>query len=339
MSLEISRVDPLDNDAVDAWWDAYAAARRVDMGENAVVWSREESRAELQQTSATTDRRAFVALDRGGVVGSASIALSLKDNTHVAGIGVNVPAEHRRRGVGSALLAHLEQEAAAAGRTTMRADIFWPASAPVDGAGDPGREFARRHGYEIAIGDLQSRLDLPVPDAVIEELLADAPATGYTVRSWSGAVPDDLVGEWAALDALLDTEAPTGDLDIEASSADVTDYRADEQLVERQGRTSFGTVALTADGHIAAYTQIVVSRDDGNAYQWGTLVRREDRGRRLGLRVKLDNLRMLQRLSPETTRVYTFNADSNVHMLAVNTRLGFRMTARMGELQKRLSGL
>lgn len=337
MSFEISRIDPFDHDAVDAWWDAYAAARRVDMDENAVIWSREESRAELQQPSATTDRRAYAAVEQGEVVGSASITFSLKDNVHIAAIGVNVPAEHRRNGIGSALLVHLEREAAAAGRTTMRADIFWPASAPADGTGEPGREFARRHGYEVAIGDLQSRLDLPVPDTTLEDLLVDAPATDYTVRSWSGAVPDDLVGEWAALDALLDTEAPTGDLDIEASSADVTDFRADEQLVARQGRTSYGTVALTADGHVAAYTQIVVSRDDGNAYQWGTLVRREDRGRRLGLRVKLENLRMLQQLSPGTTRVYTFNADSNIHMLAVNTRLGFRMTARMGELQKRLS--
>jgi GNAT superfamily N-acetyltransferase len=336
MRYEIRRIDPFDDAAVDAWWEAYAAARRVGMGENAVIWSREESRAELQQPSETTDRRAFVALEGGEIVGSASLALSLKDNRHMAGIGVNIPGEHRRRGVGSALLAHLEREAAAAGRTTMRADIFWPAAAPADGTGDPGREFARHHGYDVAIGDLQSRLDLPVPEETIDELLAEAPAAGYSIRSWTGPVPDDLVEEWAALDALLDTEAPTGDLDIEAASSDVADYRADEQLVERQGRTSYGTVAMTADGHIAAYTQLVVSRDDGNAYQWGTLVRREDRGHRLGLRVKLENLRMLQRLSPETTRVYTFNADENEHMLAVNRRLGFRMTARMAELQKRL---
>ena len=335
--LTISGIDPFDDSAYDAWWEAYAAARRVDMGENAVIWSRDESRAELQQPSATTERRAFVALENGVVVGSASLGLSLKDNLHVAGIGVNVPPEHRRQGVGSALLAHVEAEAAAAGRTTLRADIFWPASAPADGTGEPGREFARRHGFAVALGDLQGRLDLPIADAVIDELLSEAPATGYEIRSWIGPVPEDLVAQWAALDASLDTEAPTGDLDIEAASADVADFRADEELVSRQGRTSFGAVAIAADGRFAAYTQIVVSRDDGNAYQWGTLVRREDRGRRLGLRVKLENLRMLQRHSPATTRIYTFNADSNTHMLAVNARLGFRTTARMAELQKRLS--
>ena len=336
MTLTINRIDPFDDGAYNAWWEAYAAARRVDMGENAVIWSRDESRAELQQPSETTERRAFVALQDGRVVGSASIGLPLKDNVHTAGIGVNVPPDHRRHGVGSALLAHVEAEAAAAGRTTLRADIFWPASAPADGSGEPGYEFARRHGYAVALGDLQGRLDLPVADAVLDALLADAPATGYTIRSWTGAVPEDVVGEWAALDASLDTEAPTGDLDIETASADIADFRADEALVARQGRTSYGTIAVTADGHVAAYTQIVVSIDDGNAYQWGTHVRREDRGHRLGLRVKIENLRMLQERSPGTTRVYTFNADSNEHMLAVNTRLGFRTTARMAELQKRL---
>ena len=65
-------------------------------------------------------------------------------------------------------------------------------------------------------------------------------------------------------------------------------------------------------------------------------MRREDRGHRLGLRIKVANLRMLQSRSPETPRIYTFNAESNTHMLAVNTRLGFRVTARMGELQKKL---
>ncbi|MFE6735591.1 GNAT family N-acetyltransferase [Microbacterium sp. NPDC057650] len=335
--LEIVTVDPFDDDAVDAWWDAYAEARRADMGEHALVWSREERRAELQERTGTSETRAYIAAQDGAVVGSGSLTRSLKDNLHSAGIGVNIPPQHRRQGIGTALLARVEADAIEAGRTTMRADILWPASAPADGAGQPNREFARRHGFEIAIGDLQNRLELPVPEALIDELLAETPASdGYELRSWHGPVPEEFVAEWSALDALLDTEAPMGDLDIEAASADVADFRADERLIARQNRTSFGTVALAPDGGVAAYTQIVVSGDDGNAYQWGTLVRREDRGHRLGMRVKLANLRMLQRDSPHTPRIYTFNAESNTHMLAVNTRLGFVPTARMAELQKRI---
>lgn len=335
-AVQIRRVDPFDIAEHDLWWRAYAEAKRADMGENALIWTLEESRAEMQQRSATTERRTYVAVHGGSVVGGGSLALPLKDNQHSAAVGVTVPPAHRRQGVGTALLAHIEAEAAASGRTTLRAETAWPASAPDDGAGEPGIEFARTHGYALALGDVQNRLTLPVDPAVIDALSAQAPAPGYDIRSWIGPVPDELVAEWAALDAILDTEAPTGELDIEAASADVEDYRADEAMQAAQGRTSFGTVALAADGRIAAYTQIVVSSDDGNAYQWGTLVRREDRGHRLGMRIKLENLRMLQRHSPETPRIYTYNAESNEHMLAVNTRLGFEATGRLGELQKRL---
>lgn len=331
---EIRRVDPFHPSDVDAWWEAYASARHADMGENALVWTREECRTELQQQSATTERRAYLALVDGAVVGSGSLALSLKDNLHSAALAATVPTGFRRQGIGSALLAHCEAEARAAGRTTFHSETTWPASAPVDGAGQPGREFARRHGYAIALGDLQSRLTLPVPDAELTALLAEAPAAGYALRSWIGPVPAEYAAEWAALDAALDTEAPTGDLDIETPSADVDDLRSDEATQAAQGRTSFATIALAPDGRIAAYTQLLQSLD-GNAYQWGTLVRREDRGHRLGLRIKLENLRMLQREAPEILHVHTNNAESNQHMLAVNTRLGFVPTARLAELQKK----
>jgi hypothetical protein len=86
-----------------------------------------------------------------------------------------------------------------------------------------------------------------------------------------------------------------------------------------------------------AYTDLAVTvHEPGTAYQWGTLVRRPDRGHRLGLAVKAANLRLLQRESPETTTLVTFNADGNAPMIAVNDLLGFEPTARLGELQRRL---
>jgi len=335
-ALQIHRVDPYDTAEYDTWWHAYDAAKRTDMGADALSWSLEESRAELQQQSTTIERRAYIAVHDGIVVGSGSLALSLKDNLHSAALGVNVPGDFRRAGVGSALLAHIESEAKQAGRRTFHAETTWSASAPADGAGAPGREFARRHGYEVAIGDLQNRLTLPVADAALDELITQAPAAGFEIRSWTGPVPDEYVAEWSVLDALLETEAPTGDLELEARSADVDDFRNDEKLQEAQNRISYGTIAVAPDGHIAAYTQLVHSGDDGNAYQWGTLVRREHRGHRLGLRIKLENLRQMQRHNPQIPRVYTFNAESNEHMLAVNTQLGFEPIARMAELQKKL---
>ena len=336
MAIEIRPVDPFDDPAVDAWWDIYSAARRADRGDHAILWSREETRTELQQDSAVTERQAFLAHRDGAVAGAAALALPLKDNLHRADIAVYVAAPDRRQGIGSALLAALEQLASARSRRTFTGATMWPAAASADGAGQPGPEFARRHGYDIALGDLESVLDLPVAEDLLNRLADALPEDDYALRSWIGPVPDDLVTGWAALDSALETEAPMGDLDLEVSTPDVAAVREQEALIAAQGRTSFGTVALSPDGQVAAYTQLVVSRDDASGYQWGTLVRREDRGHRLGMRVKLENLRRLQHELPGTPRVVTFNAESNAHMLAVNTALGFRPSGRLAELQKRI---
>lgn len=339
MTIEIARIDPFDDAHVGAWWEAYAAAERADRGADAVVWSLAESRSELQQDSAVVDRRAFLIREGDRIVGSASLALPLKDNTHVAHLAVSVPPRHRRHGIGSTALAFLEGEAMASGRTTAHGSTSWPYDRGSEGAGSPGREFARAHGYALALGDVQSRLALPVDPALLEDIETDiaGPTEGYELRSWVGRIPDDVVERWTTLDATLETEAPTGELDIEPQKPDVDSVRESEELIDRQRRTSFGTIALAPDGGAAAYSQLVVSAEDGNAYQWGTLVRAADRGHRLGLAVKIANLRMLHRESPQTTAVFTYNAESNAHMLAVNTLLGFRPSERMGELQKRLT--
>jgi RimJ/RimL family protein N-acetyltransferase len=45
---------------------------------------------------------------------------------------------------------------------------------------------------------------------------------------------------------------------------------------------------------------------------------------------------VLQANEPELRKVVTYNAEVNEHMIRVNELLGFRPTARLAELQKRL---
>lgn len=336
--LAIRTVDPFDDALYDRWHAAYADATLHDRGPDADLWTLEESRAELQQASDVVLRRAYVALAGGDVVGAASLGLPQKDNLRRAECGLFVRPRARRRGVGTRLLDHLEREAREQGRTVLGAESWWPYETGPDGVGAPGPDFLRRRGFDLVLGDVRRRLDLPVDDAGLERLAASAATHhgAYGLRSWVGPVPEELVEGWAALDASLDTEAPVGDLDLEPQRAEASSVRESEELLARQGRTSFHTVALDARGEVAGYTHIVVSGDDGNAYQWGTLVRRSDRGHRLGLALKVANLRLLQRERPEVPAVTTYNAESNAHMVAVNDALGFVPVERLGEFQKRL---
>ncbi|MBA2532735.1 MAG: hypothetical protein H0V23_11630 [Nocardioidaceae bacterium] len=103
----------------------------------------------------------------------------------------------------------------------------------------------------------------------------------------------------------------------------------------RQGRDGFTVLAIAPDGSVAGYTQLVVPpSDDGRVAQADTLVLPDHRGHRLGLAMKVRNLRRLQEHHPDRTYVGTWNADGNAPMLAVNSRLGATPRERMLEYQR-----
>lgn len=84
-------------------------------------------------------------------------------------------------------------------------------------------------------------------------------------------------------------------------------------------------MAVTADGRLAGYTELKGSRQQpGRLDQRDTLVRPEHRGHRLGLALKLANLRALQSRTTAPATVHTWNAEANAPMIAVNDQLGFR---------------
>ena len=96
-------------------------------------------------------------------------------------------------------------------------------------------------------------------------------------------------------------------------------------------------MALDADGVVVAYTDLATTvHEPGRAYQWGTLVRRDHRGHRLGVAVKVANLRLLERERPDVRRLTTYNAEVNAHMIGVNEAMGFVPVARLGDFQKPL---
>ncbi|MEP9382761.1 GNAT family N-acetyltransferase [Nocardioides sp. KR10-350] len=341
MSLEILEVDPRDDAAFAEWHAVYDAADREGRVDP-VTWDLRSLRTMFLQDSGTEQRRGFVGRADGRAVVVGDLRLPLVDNRHRAQIVVFARPDARRRGYGGAMLAHLERLAVDLGRTTMGAEAVWPYDGGPEGHGEPGAEFARRHGYDLVLADVRRRLSLPLPDDLLDRLEKEAApswSTGpsaYTLRSFRRPVPDDIVEGWARLEAAVETEAPVGGLDIEPATPDVGAVRHIEALFAEQGRSSWGTVALDAMGDAVAYTELVMGRHERVAYQWGTLVQRRHRGHRLGLALKIANLRLLVQDRPDATAVNTYNAESNDHMIAVNEALGFVPVERMGEFQKRL---
>lgn len=340
-ALEIAEVDPFDDQAFDAWHGVYVEAERFGREETATYWPLEELRVQMQEPSSRALSLAYAGRIDGRTVVAGWLQLPLLDNLDRAELSVHVLPGHRRRGLGTAMLAHLEQRVRERGRSVAGGEASWPFEAGSSGAGESGPEFAAASGYELALGDVQRVLRLPVDEQLLARLADQAAPhhAAYTLRSWAGRVPDELLQGWVELSSSLMTEAPTGDLEVEPEKPDLAAFREHESTVrERMGREKYNTVALDADGAVVAYSDLATTvHEPGRAYQWGTLVRRDHRGHRLGVAVKVANLRLLQAERPDIDHVITYNAEVNAHMIGVNELLGFVPSERLGEFQKRLA--
>jgi GNAT superfamily N-acetyltransferase len=287
--VEITRVDPLEAQGIRAFHDIYCAVGAADAPETFVAAPVEEIRAVLAAPTARFEYTGFLGLEHGRPVASGWAAGFLKENTDHGFVLPRVLPTERRHGYGSQMLTCLEDHARRDGRSALNAQSRWASKFGPSGVGSATIAFVERHGFQLGLVQTIRRLDLPMsPDraAVIAKEVA-ARSQDYTIRSWLGPVPEEFLGEWAAMDAAVSTEAPTGELDLDAEVASPEAIRDDERILAASGQTSVGAVAVDRDGQIVAYSEMVVQIDASvPARQGGTLVKQSHRGHRLGVTVQ-----------------------------------------------------
>lgn len=89
-----------------------------------------------------------------------------------------------------------------------------------------------------------------------------------------------------------------------------------------------------ATGEIAGFTELELTGEaPPRADQGDTAVVPAHRGSGLGMWLKAAMLVRLRADRPDVARIVAGNASSNVHMLRINERLGFRPLARLVEWQ------
>jgi GNAT superfamily N-acetyltransferase len=281
-----------------------------------------------------------VARANGKIIATASVWLFTIENQHLADASVAVHPGYRRQGIGTNLLNWAVDEAKTAGRRTVAgaASIAVPGGPPRPEA---GRLFAAHHGFSLALTEVARRMELgDLSPSVEDELWRDAVArsAGYELVSWVNRTPDEIVDGVAALDSIFLSEAPAGEFEFEDEKIDADRIRANEEINHATSLTVVGTAARHKEsGAIVADSVIGVNATPGeHAWQWGTLVDPAHRGHRLGMLVKLANLRLLRETCPKVRWITTGNADVNPWMIAINEQLGFRVVQNWEEYQRHL---
>lgn len=279
------------------------------------------------------------------VLGAVLLTMPREGNTHLANGYLVVRPDERRNGIGGALLAHGEQIAAAAGRDTL---IIRSAEAPEPDAGPgateaptgtgrvqaaaPSSRFALRHGFTLEQVERYSVLDLSPGDDALEQVTQHGAAAArvagedYRTHVWHDQVPDEWCEALSALMARMNTDAPSGAVELDEEPWDAARVRAYcDHAAHASQLLTITAAEHVPSGDLAAYTILVhPAADVPFAFQEDTLVHAGHRGRRLGMLVKTTNLQALRRRRPGVQRVHTTNAQENEFMLAINTALGFR---------------
>ena len=327
-------MDP-DDAGFAQWFAVVRASERLERpGEPG--WLLHEQR-EASRSDDDVRKEVLAAVDGDRVVGAARLELPVSDNLHLCEHVLVVHPDERRRGIGRVL----DEEVVARARADRRDTLLTMCDEP---PGHEGRSAARRAalalGYDVVQEEVRRDLDLPLDPQRVRELRERCLpyARDYELRTWWDRCPDDLAEDCAQLHQAMSTDIPKDEMDWREEVWDVERLRRREQQSAAADRTCVGAGAVhRPTGRMVAFTSMAVPRSSRErAYQWGTLVRREHRGHRLGMLVKIAALQELAASDPAPRFVSTWNAQENAPMIAVNDALGARTNGRIAALQKRL---
>lgn len=274
----------------------------------------------------------FLARDDSTAVGVLELWVTDWDNVDLAWLWLVVHPDHRRRGVGSALLEHAFTTARELGRTKVGIDGWDSSDAPA--------AFAARHGFTWASQAINRRQVLSEVDrADVRRMYVDAAAAAhdYELVRIEGRTPDELLDQVAEMVAAIN-DAPLDELDLEDEVFPPERVRRYEETQALNGNRVYRLVARHREtGALAGHTVVAVEAErPAIGAQHDTSVVRAHRGHRLGLLLKAGMVLWLAEAEPTLETVDTWNAESNDHMIAVNEQLGYRVLGRGVQYQRRL---
>ena len=255
----------------------------------------------------------WLAHDHDDLVGYAALTLNRHENLDGAKILGAVHPDHRRQGIGGALMAAAE---AATDRPRLRAPAW---------RGTGGEHAVPALGYLPTSSHVVRRLDLHAgqpPDLLAEALEA---SRDYDVERFAGPCPESLLGDLQVLREVIN-DAPDGD---EFEHYPAERIRANDEASQRRRQTAYTMLARHRTTGEPAGLTIVLVHDlrPAIAGQEDTSVARAHRGHRLGLRLKLEMLDWLRSERDDVESVDTWNAPENAPMIAINEALGCQVVA------------
>ncbi len=268
----------------------------------------------------------------GRIAAWAYLELPRWDNTHSAYVSCTVHPDFLGSGIGTALLERQIAESRAASRSLLI--TFGPRQSS-------RIQFLLEHGFQVAQVSAQRRLEPHLIDyGRIEAIESEAAmaAQDYELVELDGPTPETIMAAMQTLSEAIN-DAPLDDADLEPDVFPAERVRGYEAAMAARGQHLYRLLARhRPTGDLVGITILCVDElRPGLAFQEDTSVVRTHRGHRLGLLLKARMLLWMRDRHPELTRIDTYNATSNRHMIRVNEELGARLASESCLLQRHLT--
>jgi len=236
---------------------------------------------------------------------------------HLEVVGGGVAIAHRRRGVGTALLAGLAQFMDRHGKTLATATVRRV----------EGQRFMEAIGAHLKHRMVENRLRFSQLDwRELARWNGDFPSAALGLR-WevhAGRVPRQTLATLIEPFTQLINQVPLGTLEVPRLRYELDAYRSWYADMDRRGGEHFLVLLRDRDDNVAAMCDASWDqRFADRMYQQLTAVAAPWRGRGLAKAVKARMLQLVRERHPQVQMAVTFNAAVNEAILSINRRLGY----------------
>jgi GNAT superfamily N-acetyltransferase len=230
-----------------------------------------------------------------------------------------VHKDYRRKGIARKLLGIAYERATAQNKTKLSGTLL----------NEAARELLKKLGGNEALAYRINQLNLDEVDWDLMEAWAEQgpQRSPTTTLNFYQEIPDSLLDEYCNVYTEVLNQAPRDELTLADEIITPESWATIMRDNKEAGTIWTGALTIEDDGSISGLTEIVYNPANSSiVYQELTGVQDKYRRRGLGKWLKAAMLLRVRKEYPDVKLVSTSNATSNEPMLAINERMGFRVS-------------